>query len=263
MNYSSFYQELSHISLSGNAFVLAVVVFGEAGSPGRSGFKMLVGADGTLCGTVGGGALEYAVIEAARQLFITGGTKLINLELTPEGNGMNCGGSCSVFLEHHPAQRRVIIYGAGHVGRALAKILAVVGIYTVVNDDRNSLAADTKANEQFCKDYTEFATHYHFGLNDAVVIATHGHEHDYDILKVLANRKINLKYLGLIGSRKKLAGVHDMLTPELNSVLHAPIGLGIAREKAEEIALAIAAEVVAVYNEVDSVDFLYKSVKKY
>ena len=106
-----------------------------------------------------------------------------------------------------------------------------------------------------------YSKHYSFGLRISTVIFTHGHIYDFDILDHLCRKNVKLKYVGMIGSKIKVAEAiakikeQDYHTDLLDD-LYAPIGLNIGKETTQEIAIAITAEILAVYNEVDEINSL-------
>jgi len=242
--------------------VLATVVQGSGGTPGRPGFKLLLCADDTTHGTVGGGELERRVTERARELMQSGGCALQTFSLTEDIDGMACGGNISVFLEHLPPARRAFLFGAGHLCQSLAPLLRSIGFHVVVLDDRPDMATPQRvpqAGEFHTVHYANYARAFSPGPADAVVIFTHGHGADYDVLRELCLRRLDCAYIGMIGSRRKVAANFAQITAAGGAAdwlarVHAPIGLNVARTTPAEIAVAIAAEMLAVYNGVEKVE---------
>ena len=113
-----------------------VTVIGIAGSaPRTSGARMLVYADGSIVGTVGGGAFEYKLIAQATEAIQAGVPRRYNVHLTHD-LGMCCGGAMEAFGEPLLVQEQLIIYGAGHVGAETAIAAARLGFAVTVVDDR-------------------------------------------------------------------------------------------------------------------------------
>lgn len=145
---------------------------------------------------------------------------------------------------------RVHIFGAGHVSRALASALAPLGFHLNVYDDRPEFAdpalfpsADRVALCSFD------ALDVSIAPEDYVVVMTRGHQADFEVLT--QTLRSGARYLGCIGSRKKLALCRERLlsagfTAEEYDAVHAPIGLPIGAQTPEEIAVSVAAELVAV-----------------
>ena len=168
-----------------------------------------------------------------------------------EEHGMVCGGVISVFMEVIGSSDELVIFGAGHVGRAVAKLGAYVGFKVTIWDERADLASEEffpGAKRLSCpldKIYDNGLT-----LHDRsyVVIMTRGHMSDADVVAV-TDKKPGA-YYGMIGSRSKIAALREMLlgrgvTREHLDRIHQPIGLPIKGETPEEIAVSIVAEMIA------------------
>lgn len=153
-----------------------------------------------------------------------------------------------------PAVRagKVYIFGGGHVSRALVPALAAVGFRPVVYDDRAEFADPAqfpRAEAVLCGAFTELSRQVALTADDYVVVMTRGHQADYEVLEQVL--RSGARYLGCIGSRRKLALCRERLlaagfTAEEYARLHAPIGLDIGAETPEEIAVSVAAELIAV-----------------
>ena len=146
----------------------------------------------------------------------------------------------------------VYIFGGGHVSQALAPVLERVGFRTVIYDDRPEFADRTRfpgAERVLCGDFACLQEQVQISPDDYVVIMTRGHLADYEVLS--RTLRSGARYLGCIGSRKKLALCRERLlaagfTAEEYARVHAPIGLAIGAETPEEIAVSVAAELIAV-----------------
>ena len=147
---------------------------------------------------------------------------------------------------------RTYIFGGGHVSQALVPVLAAVDFRPVVYDDRPEFADPALfpgAERTICGSFLELSDHLTVTPADDVVIMTRGHQADYEVLRQVL--RSGARYLGCIGSRKKLALCRDRLlsdgfTEAEYARLHAPIGLAIGAETPAEIAVAVAAEMIAV-----------------
>lgn len=144
----------------------------------------------------------------------------------------------------------VHIFGAGHVSRALAAALNPLGFRCAIYDDRAEFTAPhhfpTAERLQLC-DYNHL--HVSISPSDYVVVMTRGHEADYEVLTQIL--RSGARYIGCIGSRKKLALCRQRLldngfTPEEYDIVHAPIGLSIGAQTPEEIAVSVAAELISI-----------------
>jgi len=147
---------------------------------------------------------------------------------------------------------RVYIFGGGHVSRALVPAIAAVGFRPVVYDDRPEfadLSLFPQAVGAIHGSFEELSKHVAITPDDYVVIMTRGHQADYEVLTQVL--RSGAKYIGCIGSKRKLALCREKLlesgfTAEEYARVHAPIGLAIGAETPAEIAVSVAAEMIAV-----------------
>jgi xanthine dehydrogenase accessory factor len=158
-----------------------------------------------------------------------------------------------LYLEPHFPPARLVIAGAGHVGRAVAHQAGRLGFETIVLDDRPELANRDRipdAGRFIVGDIAAALGRIVLGGDAFVVIVTRGHRHDAEALRACIRRRT--AYLGMIGSARKIALMKDdflakgWATPAQWARVHAPIGLPIGSRTVEEIAVSIAAELVAV-----------------
>jgi xanthine dehydrogenase accessory factor len=157
-----------------------------------------------------------------------------------------------VYIEPIEPSPELYIVGAGHVGFHLARIAQEVGFNVHVADDREKFANAERfptAAEIVVDDIPSWITRTTIPAHAYVVIVTRGHTNDLDALRALAPR--DLRYLGLIGSRAKVARIYDALSAENMPAetlkrVHAPIGLDIGAVTPQEIAVSILAELIAV-----------------
>ena len=154
-----------------------------------------------------------------------------------------------VHLESLPS---LLIAGAGHVAHVLANMMVPLGFRVTVVDDRGKYANSDRFPppiEPIVGDIAETLGAWPIDANTYVVIVTRGHKHDEQALAAVVDRPA--RYLGMIGSKRKIAVIFDDLrrngvSSERLARVHAPIGLDIGAVTAEEISLAIAAELVSV-----------------
>ena len=163
------------------------------------------------------------------------------------------GGEDWHYRENLDARNRAFIIGGGHVGLALSKILDTLDFEITVIDEReppDSLAANTYARYKSRMPYADIGDGIPEGGDVFVFIMTHDHHGDRAALRALAGKRF--AYLGLLGSRHKIEGVHRLLAGEVSAEqwqrVHAPMGLAIGSHSPEEIAISIAAEVVQILN---------------
>jgi xanthine dehydrogenase accessory factor len=249
------FETMARLEREGTPYALATVVAAEGSSPRHLGARMLVLADGTILDTIGGGKLEKIVIADALEALSTGRSSLKTYDLAPEakgGIGTECGGAVQVFLEVRGRRPRLVIFGGGHVGLALASAARPLGFALTVVDPREDFARPERfpAGARVVKADPagpEAAAAVPDGA--FVVILTHSHDLDRAALKnVLGGRPA---YVGMIGSRRKVKVLLEQLAKEgaprdRLSAVFAPIGLDIGAETPEEIAVSILAEIVHV-----------------
>ena len=251
-------------------FALCTVVATQRSAPRDAGAKMLVASDGSICGTVGGGPLEASVIFEAVQLLRGGGESGVRrFALTTAGDaaeplpaipppgedlGMKCGGQVTVFIDVVRPAPRMLLYGAGHVGERVANVASDAGLDVVVVDDRPEFARRDRfpgASEVRCADLEKDPLGGFLpGPEDFVVILTRCHALDEAVLE--AALRSGARYVGLIGSRRKVALILRSIAtrlgrdPRSDQRLHAPIGLKLGDKSPGEIAVSIVAEVLLV-----------------
>jgi xanthine dehydrogenase accessory factor len=252
----SIYQYAAKLEQEGREFAVCTVIDAQGSSPGRTTFKMIVLPDGTQTGTVGGGTLELTVARAAHEVIAEGKSRVVTFDLSQNGKdslGMLCGGQATVYIEYVGSHPLLYIYGAGHVGRYLASFASMVGFEVTVMDDRPEFAVPTRipeAHHFFTGDFVELVQTTAYGPQGYHVILTDRHVSDERVLQALLERKMGYRYIGMIGSRSKILEVFRHLAAsgvdqgELARV-YAPIGIDHGGQTAEEIALAICAELVA------------------
>ena len=239
----------------GESAALVTIVATTGSTPQRVGAKMLVFSDGRIVGTIGGGCYENDAFWKAREAITHRKPQLVHYELSDDfaqETGLICGGQMDVYIEPIEPSPELYVVGAGHVGFHLARLAHEVGFRVHVVDDREKFANRERfptAVEIVAEDIPAWVERTKIPQHAYVVIVTRGHNNDLDALRALAPR--DLRYLGLIGSRAKVARIYDALTTEampaeiLKSV-HAPIGLDIGAVTPQEIAVSILAELIAV-----------------
>ena len=239
----------------GEAAALVTIVAARGSTPQRVGAKMLVFADGRTVGTIGGGCYENDAFWKAREAIASRKPQVVHYELSDDfaqETGLICGGQMDVYIEPIEPSPELYVIGAGHVGFHLARLAHEVGFRVHVVDDRDKFANRERfptAVEVVADDIPSWLARTPLPAHAYAVIVTRGHTNDLEALRALAPRE--LRYLGLIGSRAKVARIHDALTagamPEEHLTrVHAPIGLDIGAVTPQEIAVSILAELIAV-----------------
>jgi len=246
---------LSRALAEDDAVALVTIVATHGSTPQRTGAKMVVYPDGRIVGTIGGGCYENDAATKAREILRVGErARLVHYELSDdfaEETGLICGGRMDVFIEPIEPTPHLYILGAGHVGWQLGSVAPTVGFRVHVIDDRQKFANAERfpdAEEIVVDSIPDWLERTPIPASAYVVVLTRGHRQDYDALRLLAGRP--LRYVGLIGSRAKVARLTDRLVSEGVDVewlraLRAPVGLDIGAVTPEEIAVSIVAELVA------------------
>ena len=234
-------------------FGVLCTVTEESGSTPRSrGASMWVRQDGTIAGTIGGGLIEYQAIQHALELIRTGEASETWRKSLNEKDGMACGGEATVYMEVMGREDELVIFGAGHVGKAVARLGAFTGFRVTVWDEREEFANPENipcARTIVCPIDKIYENGIKLHDRSYVVIMTRGHALDAEAVR-MTDKQLGA-YYGMIGSRSKIATVRRMLleqgvTQAHLDRLHQPIGLPIKAETPEEIAVSVLAEIIAV-----------------
>jgi len=249
------YQEIVRIKAEGEEAALVTIVTTTGSTPREEGAKMLVKADGSILGTIGGGNLEAQVIEEAIKVIGQGKPKRIHIGLTAkevEEEGMLCGGELEVFIEPILTTPTLYIFGGGHISLTLAKMGKLLGFKIAVIDDRAEFANPDRFPEAeiiLADDFTKSFPKLKIDKSSYIVIVTRNHQYDDIVLEWAVGTQA--KYIGMIGSKTKNRAIFSHLlakgiSKELLDRVHAPIGLEIHAQTPEEIAVSILAEIVKV-----------------
>jgi len=235
------------------AAVLATVVHVTGSAPQVAGAKLLVLADGRAVGTVGGGAIERRVLDEARGRLASEreATGLVTLNLTRD-LGMCCGGEMKIFFERVRGAERLIVFGGGHIGRALVETASRVGFAVTVIDQREEWGRRERfpSASQVVNEEPEVALP-ELLIDEATfcVVVTHDHPLDQALVKALLGSRAG--FVGLVASRTKrnkfvMRLRAQGMSEERLSRLRSPLGIDLGAVTPEEIALSITAELVAV-----------------
>ena len=237
------------MSEAGEPGALVTVTAVEGHTPQVVGAKMLVRPDRGIVGTIGGGRVEHEAIERAIEAMEAGAPRVVTYRLKAE-LGMCCGGQMELFVEPLAIPERLVLFGAGHVGEAVARSAAPCGFELVVVDERpdwNTPERFSWARQRVVGHHGDAIGELRLRARDYVVIATHNHDYDREILGAVL--RTDAGYVGMIGSTRKVAKVLKLLRLEGLSDAqlartHAPIGLDILAETPEEIGVAIVGELI-------------------
>lgn len=239
----------------GREVAIATITKVEGSTPRGVGAVMAVLKDGSMYGTVGGGTLEKRIIELCLEAIEEGESRTENIPLHEKGVEMICGGEVDVFIQVYKNKPKLLIAGGGHVGYAIYNLASLLDFHVVVFEDREEFLTEErfpKAGELVLGNIKENLENYPIDENSYIVIVTRGHSYDEESLGAVANSKA--KYIGAIGSKKKVTTMMKNLKDKgvseesLNRV-YSPIGLKISDGSPEEIALSIMAEILIVKNQ--------------
>src|SRR5437667_8460443 len=217
----------------GESAALVTIVSTMGSTPQRVGAKMLVFADGRTVGTIGGGGYENDAFGKAREAITHRKPELVHYELSDDfaqETGLICGGQMDVYIEPIEPSPELYVIGAGHVGFHLARLAHEVGFRVHVVDDREKFANRERfptAGEIVADDIPSWLARSPLPPHAYAVIVTRGHTNDLEALRALA--PCDLRYLGLIGSRAKVARIYEALMADSVPAaflqrVHAPIG---------------------------------------
>ena len=329
----SMFQTIARYLREGSDLVLVTVVASSGSTPRGAGSRMLISESGRICGTIGGGAVEYRSEQLAQEVLRSRESREQSFLLSKndvQDLGMICGGDAQVFfhflaggdpavlalaetaerrfaeghdlwliselsaggclglfsrehgfegvdapdalrdsmrrrpvrteldgrdfyVEQIQTSGRVLVFGCGHVAQALVPVLAGVGFRCVAMDDRPEFAKKElfpDAEDVRLIDFTDVAASVTITPEDYICVMTRGHAFD-SVVQAQAMMS-SACYIGVIGSRRKIAGVTARLKEEYGFAdtdferVTSPIGLAIRAETPEEIAVSIAAQLIAL-----------------
>lgn len=235
---------------------LATVVENRGNAPVLPGAKMIVLGDGNVLGSLRLGALDDAVADEALKVITSREPALIKLETALKARGEADFGrefaGLEVFVEPFKTLPMLLIAGAGHIAVPLANIAKILDFHVAVVDDRASFANTERfptTDRILVGDFEPALKSFTITPDTYVVLITRGHQHDVVSLKQVIDSPA--RYIGMIGSRRRVFAVFKLLHDEGMPIeklarVHAPIGVDLGAETPAEIALSIIAEVVKV-----------------
>jgi xanthine dehydrogenase accessory factor len=244
------YEEVLKLKKQGRASAIATIVECRGSSPQKQGAKMLVRDDGSIMGTLGGGCLEADVVQAAMMTIKNGDPMTLPFELTEREGGLVCGGTVLVYIEPVLLDPHLVILGAGHVVRTLAKLARFTGFRVTVIDDRAEFANRENipdAHDLIVHEFERAFEQVPVENGTFIVVATRGHNHDLDAIK--AALRTPAFYIGLLGSKRKRALLRQSLADggfsptDIERVI-IPVGMEIDSVTPEEIAVSIMAQII-------------------
>ncbi|WP_394973104.1 xanthine dehydrogenase accessory protein XdhC [uncultured Croceitalea sp.] len=235
------------------ALVTVTKVLGSA--PCALGSRMIVAGENEFHGTVGGGKMEFEVIDKAVEAIKKNCISEATFTLGPEFEQC-CGGKVELLIEPMNGLPELFLFGAGHIGVEIAKILVGTPFKIKLIDSRKDwfkdleLDSDIQLSQVDIRDFKTFTDAVNWGSNCYVLVLTHDHTIDFEIIATAIPKKT--KYLGLIGSKTKCVRFNNMLIKEMSipegmSKVVCPIGLNTGGETPKEIAIAVVGQLLQVH----------------
>ena len=252
------YQKALELNGAGRPYVIVTITESDGSTPRKIGAKMIVAGNGEVIGTIGGGPFEHNSVLIALETLKENKCRKVKFELSDLL--LACGGNVEVFFEPHQARERAVIFGGGHIAYQLAPLLNSIGFRTAIVEDREEYLS----RDRYIDCEKVLISGYEFselekncaGLKlahgDYIIIVTRGHEFsDGKVLDYIISRPFDFHYIGMIGSKNKVLECMKTLiekgySREKLARVFAPIGMDIGGETPAEIAVSIAAQIIAV-----------------
>lgn len=228
------------------ALIFITEVKGSA--PRGEGTMMLVTED-SVYGSIGGGKFEYMVIEEGREAIKLGKGRKFNYNLSMNKElEMVCGGDISGYIKIIKPKARVIILGAGHIGKMVYKLFENLDFDRILIDDRDEIGKECE--DVSIGNFREMVKNLEDFEESFYVIASNEHKKDLEILIEVINKKS--RYIGILGGSKKKKYLEKELKERGIEIpkdkIFIPIGLKIDNGTIEEIAVGIVAEIIKIKN---------------
>jgi xanthine dehydrogenase accessory factor len=254
------YAEIVELRSQGKRAALVTIIVSKGATPRKDSSKMLVFEDGSRLGTIGGGFAESEVCREALIALKTGKPKLLSFDLTGvdhEESALVCGGFMQVYVEPVLPDPTLFIFGAGFVSRAVAEVAKPVGFRIAIVDDRVEYANPERfknADDFYVDSWEKVFDKLPVNDSSYLFIANRGHKLDLICLRYAL--RTSAKYIGILGSPQKTQSLFDLLEKEGMEPadfkrVFVPVGIDIGSETAEEIAVSLVAELIAVRKNLD------------
>ena len=211
------FEEIVRMRRAGLRGALATIVHTNGSIPSYESSRMLVREDGSIAGTIGGGCVEADVWAAAKDVMQKETPRKMVFNLNHEASydsGLICGGTLEIFVEPLLPQPVVYLFGGGHVSIAVANAASAAGFGIVVVDDRETFA-NTQRFPMAQSLHTDFDAAFASikpNASSYLVIVTRGHKEDMRVLAWAA--RTEARYVGMIGSKRKVLSVYKALENE-------------------------------------------------
>jgi xanthine dehydrogenase accessory factor len=246
------YAKLHELASTGRAAALCTIVRTSGSTPRKAGSKLIVTQDEKTFGSIGGGKLEKEVIADALSCIAEGKTSLRSYSPGADSDGQSYG-EAEIFIDPLPAKHKLYIFGAGHVGQAVASLAIHYGFEVSLIDHREELMniIDIKGINKFTGQYIEILESLPFDKKSYILVMTNTHASDEEVTFRCA--QMDHAYLGMIGSKKKVAEAkasfaHNGLDQASIDKIDMPVGIPINCETPAEIAISIMARLIDTKN---------------
>lgn len=247
--------QLSSFQKKHEAVALITVTKCLGSTPCKLASKMIVAKDRSIYGTIGGGKLEFLAIDEAIRAIEENRIIEVNYTLGPEFEQC-CGGQVELIIEPMNQSPQLFLFGAGHIGVEIASLLINTPFEVHLIDSRPKWFEQLKLDDEIRqisvdeRDFKTFKDAVRWGQNCYVLVLTHDHLIDFEIIAMAI--KEEKKFLGLIGSKTKRQRFHSMLkkdmkiTEGMDNVI-CPIGLDIGGDSPKEIAISVVAQLLQIH----------------
>lgn len=251
----AFFEELTNARQARRACTLVTIAATRGSVPRAAGSKMLVYADGTASGTIGGGKFEALVLEDTRAALRAKQPSLKTYPLhesAPDSFGAICGGEVTLLIEPQLLSESIFLIGGGHCAQAIARLARDCGLFVTVVEDRSEMTATFSSPIETVReiDAAAFIRGRSWQNDEAIVMVSRNYELDREALAAALDTE-GAGYIGMIGSKRKVQRVFDELRErgvdsKKFEKVYAPLGLDIGADAPAEIAVSVLAEVLAV-----------------
>lgn len=246
------FHRIAEVERTGQPAALCTVVRAQGSVPRHPGSKMLVFPDGSIEGSIGGGEMEGRVIAAAREALVDGKPRLLRYELSDPSDGDPgvCGGEVEVFVDPIGSRETIVVFGGGHVGKAVTHLAHWLGFRTVVCDDRpefTTVEAAPEADERITCALAEVPQRVSIDSRTYLILTTRGVP--VDVAGLPALLEAPAAFIGVIGSRRRWETAYAELEArgvprERLDRVTSPMGLELNAETPEEIAVSILSQII-------------------
>jgi len=248
-------QKLHELKQKNKPIALVTITEITGSAPCNIGSRMIVKKNKEIYGTIGGGKLEFEVIEEALKTIKKNKIVKQTYTLGPQFQQC-CGGKVELMIEPMNQSPELFLFGAGHIGVEITKLLVNTPFDVTLIDSRKNwfdaieIDTETKKCVVTIDDFTTFKNVVNWGSNCYVLVMTHDHVIDLDIIAMAIPNET--KYLGLIGSKPKYARFNKMLIEDLNikegmQKVVCPVGIGIGGNTPKEIAIDVVAQLLQIH----------------